>query len=146
MLIGLGATSFLGFRHVATLSDNMVDNNVAPMKEIAKIQTNMAQINIDILTMFDTINGKSALIKDIDDLYAENDQAIHNFKKANLTAEDKKQLAYFEEKLADMKSSASSVISDTSSALDDAELLGAQNRYYQNVKTKFDDATKQLTF
>lgn len=38
MLIGLGATSFLGFRHVATLSDNMVDNNVAPMKEIAKIQ------------------------------------------------------------------------------------------------------------
>ncbi|EAE0272414.1 methyl-accepting chemotaxis protein [Listeria monocytogenes] len=144
MLIGLGATSFLGFRHVATLSDNMVDNNVAPMKEIAKIQTNMAQINIDILTMFDTINGKSALIKDIDDLYAENDQAIHNFKKANLTAEDKKQLAYFEEKLADMKSSASSVISDTSSALDDAELLGAQNRYYQNVKTKFDDATKQL--
>ncbi len=30
MLIGLGATSFLGFRHVATLSDNMVDNNVAP--------------------------------------------------------------------------------------------------------------------
>ncbi|EFS04002.1 methyl-accepting chemotaxis protein, putative, partial [Listeria seeligeri FSL S4-171] len=51
---------------------------------------------------------------------------------------------YFEEKLADMKSAASSVISDTSSALDDAELLGAQNRYYQNVKTKFDDATKQL--
>ncbi|EAC2601105.1 methyl-accepting chemotaxis protein [Listeria monocytogenes] len=144
MLIGLGATSFLGFRHVATLSDNMVDNNVAPMKEIAKIQTNMAQINIDILTMFDTINGKSTLIKDIDNLYAENDQAIHNFKKANLTAEDKKQLAYFEEKLADMKASASSVISDTSSALDDAELLGAQNRYYQNVKTKFDDATKQL--
>ncbi|WP_406946527.1 hypothetical protein, partial [Listeria innocua] len=36
------------------------------------------------------------------------------------------------EKLADMKSAASSVISDTSSALDDAELLGAQNRYYQN--------------
>ncbi|WP_271004014.1 methyl-accepting chemotaxis protein [Listeria seeligeri] len=144
MLIGLGATSFLGFRHVADLSDNMVDNNVAPMREIATIQTNMAQINIDILTMFDTINGKATLIKDIDSLYAANDEALHAFKKANLTAEDKKQLAYFEEKLADMKSAASSVISDTSSALDDAELLGAQNRYYQNVKTKFDDATKQL--
>lgn len=145
MLIGLGATSFLGFRHVADLSDNMVDNNVAPMREIATIQTNMAQINIDILTMFDTINGKATLIKDIDSLYAANDEALHAFKKANLTAEDKKQLAYFEEKLADMKSAASSVISDTSSALDDAELLGAQNRYYQNVKTKFDDATKQLS-
>lgn len=144
MLIGLGATSFLGFRHVADLSDNMVDNNVAPMREIATIQTNMAQINIDLLTMFDTINGKATLIKDIDSLYAANDEALHAFKKANLTAEDKKQLAYFEEKLADMKSAASSVISDTSSALDDAELLGAQNRYYQNVKTKFDDATKQL--
>ncbi|MBC1777095.1 methyl-accepting chemotaxis protein [Listeria seeligeri] len=144
MLIGLGATSFLGFRHVGDLSDNMVDNNVAPMREIATIQTNMAQINIDILTMFDTINGKATLIKDIDSLYAANDEALHAFKKANLTAEDKKQLAYFEEKLADMKSAASSVISDTSSALDDAELLGAQNRYYQNVKTKFDDATKQL--
>lgn len=144
MLIGLGATSFLGFRHVADLSDNMVDNNVAPMREIATIQTNMAQINIDILTMFDTINGKATLIKDIDSLYAANGEALHAFKKANLTAEDKKQLAYFEEKLADMKSAASSVISDTSSALDDAELLGAQNRYYQNVKTKFDDATKQL--
>ncbi|WP_271000752.1 methyl-accepting chemotaxis protein [Listeria seeligeri] len=144
MLIGLGATSFLGFRHVADLSDNMVDNNVAPMREIATIQTNMAQINIDILTMFDTINGKATLIKDIDSLYAANDEALHAFKKANLTAEDKKQLAYFEEKLADMKAAASSVISDTSSALDDAELLGAQNRYYQNVKTKFDDATKQL--
>lgn len=144
MLIGLGATSFLGFRHVADLSDNMVDNNVAPMREIATIQTNMAQINIDILTMFDTINGKATLIKDIDSLYAANAEALHAFKKANLTAEDKKQLAYFEEKLADMKSAASSVISDTSSALDDAELLGAQNRYYQNVKTKFDDATKQL--
>ncbi|MGC9338196.1 methyl-accepting chemotaxis protein [Listeria ivanovii] len=145
MLIGLGATSFLGFRHVADLSDNMVDNNVAPMREIATIQTNMAQINIDILTMFDTINGKATLIKDIDSLYAANDEALHAFKKANLTAEDKKQLAYFEEKLADMKSAASSVISDISSALDDAELLGAQNRYYQNVKTKFDDATKQLS-
>lgn len=145
MLIGLGATSFLGFRHVADLSDNMVDNNVAPMREIATIQTNMAQINIDILTMFDTINGKATLIKDIDSLYAANDEALHAFKRANLTAEDKKQLAYFEEKLADMKSAASSVISDTSSALDDAELLGAQNRYYQNVKTKFDDATKQLS-
>lgn len=144
MLIGLGVTSFLGFRHVADLSDNMVDNNVAPMREIATIQTNMAQINIDILTMFDTINGKATLIKDIDSLYAANDEALHAFKKANLTTEDKKQLAYFEEKLADMKSAASSVISDTSSALDDAELLGAQNRYYQNVKTKFDDATKQL--
>lgn len=144
MLIGLGVTSFLGFRHVADLSDNMVDNNVAPMREIATIQANMAQINIDILTMFDTINGKATLIKDIDSLYAANDEALHAFKKANLTTEDKKQLAYFEEKLADMKSAASSVISDTSSALDDAELLGAQNRYYQNVKTKFDDATKQL--
>ncbi|MBK3913479.1 methyl-accepting chemotaxis protein [Listeria ivanovii] len=144
MLIGLGVTSFLGFRHVADLSGNMVDNNVAPMREIATIQTNMAQINIDILTMFDTINGKATLIKDIDSLYAANDEALHAFKKANLTTEDKKQLAYFEEKLADMKSAASSVISDTSSALDDAELLGAQNRYYQNVKTKFDDATKQL--
>nr|WP_239255893.1 methyl-accepting chemotaxis protein [Listeria ilorinensis] len=144
LLVGLAVTTYIGFHHVAKLSDNMVDNNVKPMKEIADIQKNMSKINIDILTMFDSMSEKSAMIQDIDTLYAENEKALTAFKKVNLTSADKKQLANFEEKYQDMKDAASEVIRSTTSATTEVELLDAQNTYYTKVKAKFNDAARQL--
>nr|WP_099222111.1 methyl-accepting chemotaxis protein [Listeria costaricensis] len=144
LLVGLAVTTYIGFNHVAKLSDNMVVNNVKPMKEVASIQDNMSKINIDILTMFDSMSEKNAMIQDIDTLYAENEEALTAFKQVNLTSRDKKQLASFEEKYQDMKNAAAEVIRATTSATNDIELLDAQNTYYTKVKAKFNDATRQL--
>ncbi|EUJ27475.1 Methyl-accepting chemotaxis protein 4 [Listeria grayi] len=144
ILIALGVTVYFGFNHVSSLSKQTVEDNVKPMREISTVKANMAQINIDILSMFDSTNEIPNFVKDIDDRYAENDKALVVIQKAGLGADEKKQLQLFKNNLAEMKDAASSVIRDTTSAQTDSELLNAQNNYYLHVKTKFDDAVGAL--